>query len=183
MKRYALIVLFLSVGVIAHSQNRYFTRNGGIHFSAGTAMEDIDAVNNSVTSVMDLNTGQIEFAVLIKGFEFKRALMEDHFNENYLESDKYPRAIFKGKFTNRDNVNITKDGEYPIKIRGVMDLHGVRKEIETDGVLAVTGSQINARSKLNILLSDYNINIPSLVKDKISKVVSVSIDCNYSELR
>ena len=183
MKRYALLLLSLCVGVIAHSQKRYFTRNAGIHFSAGTAMEDIDAVNNSATSVIDLTTGQIEFAVLIKGFEFKRALMEDHFNENYLESDKYPKATFKGKLTNLENVNITKDGEYPIRIRGLLDLHGVKKEIESDGLLKVRGSQISASSQLNVLLSDYNISVPKLVQDKISKLVSVKIDCNYNELK
>lgn len=165
------------------SQNRYFTKNGQITFAAGTALEDIDGTNKSTSSVYDVNTGQIEFAVLIKGFEFKRALMQEHFNENYLESDKYPKAVFRGKVIDAGQLNFKKDGAYPITVKGTLEMHGVKKEITVPGAIKVAGTAVNASAVFDILLSDFNITIPGLVKDKISKSVNVRIECNYSELK
>lgn len=165
------------------SQNRYFTKNGQITFAAGTALEDIDGTNKSTSSVYDVNTGQIEFAVLIKGFEFKRALMQEHFNENYLESDKYPRAVFRGKVIDAGQFNFKKDGSYPVTVKGTLEMHGVKKEITVPAAIKVAGTAVNASAAFEILLSDFNITIPGLVKDKISKSVNVRIECNYSELK
>lgn len=165
------------------SQKRYFTRNGHISFNAGTALEDIDAFSNAASSVLDISTGQIEFATLIKSFEFKRALMQDHFNENYMESDKYPKSVFRGKIVNLDKVDFRKDGLYPVKAKGFLEMHGVSKEVETTGTLNITGETIQANALFTILLSDYNISVPGLVKDKISKSVSITVKCNYTMLK
>jgi polyisoprenoid-binding protein YceI len=146
-------------------------------------LENIEAVNNEVSSALNLQSGEIGFAVLIRSFHFERALMEEHFNENYMESDKYPKSIFKGKIINIDKVNFQKDGSYPVTIKGVLDMHGVKKEIETTGTFKVTGETVHSDASFTVLLADYKIDIPSLVKDKISKTVTIKVNCNYNVLR
>ena len=182
MKKFVLILLYLLSTSLLYAQKRYFTKNGNISFSAGSG-EDIDGINKTTTSVFDAATGQLEFAVLVKGFEFKRALMQEHFNENYMESDKYPKSMFKGKISNIAKVNFQKDGLYPVTVTGVLDMHGVKKELESNGTLKVAGETVGGNAEFSILLSDYNIAIPSLVKDKISKTVTIKINCNYSLLK
>ena len=183
MKGFALLAILLILVFSGFSQKRYFTKNGGISFHAGTAMEDIDAINNSATSVFDAVTGQIEYAVLIKGFEFKRALMQNHFNENYMESDRFPKSVFKGKITNIEELNIDKEGLYPVRVKGVLEIHGVKKEVEITGTMKVTGATIASSAEFTVLLSDYNITIASLVKDKISKTATIKVNCQYSALK
>lgn len=183
MKKNLLLAGMLLYALAGLSQNRYFTKNGLITFAAGTALEDIDGVNKSASSVFDVNTGQIEFGVLIKGFEFKRALMQEHFNENYMESDKYPKAVFRGKITNANKVNFSKDGAYPVTVKGILEMHGIKKEMEAAGTMRVAGATVSASATFEILLADYNISIPGLVKDKISNTVNVKLECNYSVLK
>lgn len=182
MKNFVLFFLYLLLTSHVYSQKRYFTKNGNISFSAGSG-EAIDGVNKTTTSVFDATTGQLEFAVLVKGFEFSRALMQEHFNENYMESDKYPKTIFKGKISNIEKVNFQKDGLYPVIVKGVLDMHGVKKELESNGILKVGGETVGGNAEFTILLSDYNIAIPSLVKDKISKTVTIKVNCNYNLLK
>lgn len=176
-----LILLFLMHSTWA--QKRYYTKTGTVSFAAGTAIEDIDAVNKSTTSVFDAATGQIEFAVLIKGFEFKRSLMQEHFNENYMESDQFPKSTFKGKIVNPEQLTLQKDGKYPVLVKGTLDMHGVKKDIEANGSFTVTGENITGTAAFTIALSDFNIEIPSLVKDKISKTVNIKVTCPYIPLK
>ena len=183
MKGYTLLVIMLVFVFTGFSQKRYFTKNANISFHAGTAMEDIDAINNSAISVFDAVTGQIEYAVLIKGFEFNRVLMQDHFNENYMESDKFPKSVFKGKITNIDQLNTEKDGLYQVKVKGLLEIHGVKKEVEVPGLMKVTGAEISTSADFSVLLSDYNITIASLVKDKISKTATITVNCQYTALK
>ena len=165
-------------------QVRYFTKTGNVSFQAGTALEDIDGANKSTTSVFDAGTGQIEFALLVKGFEFKSALMQDHFNENYMESGKYPKSVFKGKITNIDKVNFKKAGEYPVTVKGTLDMHGVQKEIETAGVFKVLNDEtVTSTATFTVTLEDYKIAIPGLVKDKISKTAKIQVYCSYTILK
>lgn len=182
MKHTLIAVILFILTLPAFSQKRYFTKSGQINFSAGTG-EDIDGINKATTSVFDAATGQIEFAVLVKGFEFKRALMQEHFNENYMESDKYPKSIFKGKIINIEKVNFQKDGSYPVTVKGVLEMHGVKKEIETTGTFKVTGEAVHSDASFPVLLADYKIAIPSLVKDKIAETVTLKVNCNYNVLK
>jgi hypothetical protein len=183
MKSLLFWILLLSVSINAFTQKRYFTKTGTISFEAGTSIEDINAVNKSTTSIFDVATGQLEFAVLIKGFEFKRALMQEHFNENYMESDKYPKSTFKGKITNLDQINFQKEGKYPVTVQGVLELHGVKKEVDAKGQFTVAGDAINGTAAFTIALADYNIEIPGVVKDKISKTVNITVNCSYTPLK
>jgi polyisoprenoid-binding protein YceI len=145
-------------------------------------IEKIEAHNSKATSVMDLSTGKIEFAVLIKAFQFEKALMQEHFNENYLESDKYPKATFKGVITNFESIDITKDGEYAVNVKGDLTIHGVTKEVEIPGKIIVKDGQISAKSSFEVTVADYKIEIPAVVRDNIAKVVRVDVFLNYDEL-
>jgi len=179
-----ILFLIFATGISNHAfaQNRYYTKTGTISFTAGTSLEDIDATNKSVTSIFDTSTGQIEFAVLIKGFEFKRGLMQEHFNENYLESEKFPKAIFKGKFDDVNKINFKKDGVYSTIVKGTLEIHNVKKEVQVQGSIKVHGGVISSVSLFKILLEDYAIKIPGAVKDKISPTVEIKVDCTYKAL-
>lgn len=183
MKKIILVVSALIFIQCTFAQKRYFTKTGTVSFRAGTSVEDIDAVNKSTTCIFDVGTGDIQFAVLIKGFEFKSSLMQEHFNENYMESDKYPKSIFKGKITNLDKINFQKEGNYPVTVKGSLEMHGVTKEIATSGTFKVTGETVLATAEFSVALADYNIEIPGLVKDKISKTAKIQISCTNTILK
>jgi polyisoprenoid-binding protein YceI len=146
-------------------------------------MEDIDAKNKTVAAVLDTKTGALQFSALMKGFEFPKALMQEHFNENYIESDKYPKAEFKGSITNNQEINYAKDGTYPAQVSGKLTLHGVTKDITTTGTLKVDGGKIDANSVFNVLASDFKIKIPAIVKDKISNSIKITVDCKLEPLK
>lgn len=182
MKKISLTLLAFLMINISFGQKRYYTKTGNLSFRAGTAVEDIDGLNKSVTSIFDTNTGQIEFALLVKGFEFKSALMEEHFNENYMESDKYPKSVFKGKIINLEKINFLIGGTYPVTVRGTLEIHGVKEEVEATGTFKVDNGIITSTASFNVALADYNIAIPSLVKDKISKTAEIKVNCTYALL-
>jgi polyisoprenoid-binding protein YceI len=177
---FAGLVLFAAA---ANAQDRYFTRTGKIEFTSKAHLEDIEAKNKTVTAVLDTKTGALQFSVQMKGFEFEKALMQQHFNENYVESDKYPKAEFKGTLTNNAAVNYTKDGTYPVKVKGKLTLHNITKDVEVPGTIKVNGSKIEALSTFNILLSDYKVSIPSAVKDKISNSIRITVDTKLDPLK
>jgi polyisoprenoid-binding protein YceI len=180
MKKLILAVLMFTTVIAVSGQTRYCTKNGKIFFSASSPMEKIEATNEKATSVVDVSNGAIEFAVLMKAFSFDKALMQEHFNENYVESDKFPKAVFKGSVTNIKSVDMTKNGVYPVKVKGTLTLHGETKDVLADGSLTVKDGNITTgKSHFKILLEDFKIEIPSLVKDKISKEVQIDVDLNY----
>jgi polyisoprenoid-binding protein YceI len=167
----------------ATAQDRYFTKTGKIEFTSKAPLEDIEAKNKTVTAVLDKKTGAIQFSLQMKGFEFEKALMQEHFNENYVESNKYPKAEFKGNVVNNSAVNYAKDGTYNVNVKGKLTLHGVTKDVEAPGTVKVNGGKIDATSTFNIQLSDYNISIPSVVKDKISNNIKITVDTKLEPLK
>jgi polyisoprenoid-binding protein YceI len=175
-KNLFVIVALLSLGTLAQAQDKYFTKTGKITFSSKAPLEDIEAKNKTAAAIIDIKTGAIQFSVLMKGFEFEKALMQEHFNENYVESNKYPKAEFKGAIVNNKDINYTKDGTYPAIVKGQLTIHGVTQTIEAPGTIKVADGKIEATSTFNIRLSDYKISIPSVVKDKINNNVKVSVD-------
>ncbi len=187
MKTTLFATIFLTCAIASlFGQTKFFSREGHIFFDATSnrSLEVVEANNRAVSSVVDMATGQMEFAALIKSFRFERALMEEHFNENYLESTKYPKAVFKGKIADLKAVNIAKDGTYPVKITGQMTLHGVTKPLNADASLTVKGGQITAgKSSFSLTLADFNIKVPSLVADKVAKVVKVDVNVPYQPLK
>jgi hypothetical protein len=182
MKQITILFFLLAFGYSASAQ-KYMTKNGFIGFYSHTSMEEIKADNNQVASVLDTGTGDMVFQVLIKSFHFDRALMEEHFNENYMESDKYPKSTFKGKFVDFDFNNFSKDGKYNATIQGDLSIHGVTKQIKQTGTVEVKDGKIIAKSKFNVKPGDFNIAIPSLVKDKIASNMDVTVDITYEPMK
>jgi polyisoprenoid-binding protein YceI len=182
MKRFAVVICLMMFAVAVNAQDKYFTRSGKVSFFSKAPMEDIEAHNTKGTSILDTKTGSFEFAVLMKAFEFEKELMMEHFNENYVESDKYPKSTFKGNIVDMSSVNFAKDGTYPVKVKGQFTLHGVTKDVTHDGTIEVKGGKITGKSTFNILLEDYKIVIPPVVKDKISKSVKIDIIAAYDKM-
>lgn len=175
--------LFLLITVVTvQAQGRYFTKTGRISFYSHAPLEDIEAVNRTASAVLDAKTGQIQLAVLMKGFEFKKALMQEHFNENYVESHKYPKAEFRGSIVNNSEVNYTKDGTYAVRAKGQLSLHGVTRDIEVPATLQVQGGKIGGSATFPVRVADYRITIPSLMKDKISNTVNVTVQVKLDAL-
>ncbi len=160
----------------------YFTRNGEITFSSDAPLEKITAHNHSVNSVVNLETGQIEFAVLIKAFQFKKALMQQHFNENYLESDKYPKATFKGTITEFKQDLLENGTAVPVELSGTMTIHGISNPIETTGTLRAEEGTIFGEAEFELTVDDYDIKIPKIVSKKIAEVVLVSVKVDYKPM-
>jgi len=183
MKNLMLICCLLLVGFTSLQAQKYFTKEGTITFHSDAPLEKIEAINNSVTSVIDLESGRMEFAVLIKAFQFEKALMQEHFNENYMESSKYPKGTFKGQITNMDAINFSKNGTYQANIKGDLTIHGKTQSIETKGQFEVNQAQISGTASFVILVADYDIEIPNVVKDNIAKEVKIDVNCNYKELK
>lgn len=161
---------------------KYFTKTGHITFFSATPMENIEAESNTASTVIDIESGKIQWAVLIKSFEFEKALMQEHFNENYMESSKYPKAKFKGQIINGKEINLLRDGTYTAEVEGTLEIRGKEKNVKTTATFVVTGGKIDASSKLNVAVADFDIEIPSVVKDNIAKEIEISIKGNYVAL-
>jgi hypothetical protein len=182
MKKPLFKTALLSVGAamllaMAPTGNLYFTRNGHVSFLSSTPLEDIKGDNNQVASVLDIGTGAVEFAIAINAFQFDKAKLQEHFNENYMESTKFPKATYKGTISNLAEIKFGTAGTYKAKVNGKMTMHGVTKDVATEGTIEVKGTQLIVKSNFNVNPEDYQIKIPDAVKDKISKSIKVSVDC------
>ena len=181
MKRLLLFVFFLNI-ILAVNAQKFMTKNGFISFYSHTPMEDIKGDNNQVVGILDISTGEMVFQALIKSFHFDRALMEEHFNENYMESDKIPKSIFKGKITDLKSVDFTKNGIYNVTVDGDLTIHDVTNKISAKGTIEVVTGGINASSKFNIVPEDYKIIIPGVVKDKFDKNLQITVTMKYTPM-
>ena len=179
--RHLMILALVMIGQAAIGQ-KYFSKTGKISFYSKAPLETIEAHNNSATTVLDLSTGNLEWAVLIQGFTFEKALMQEHFNENYMESSTYPKAKFRGKIDNYSSLNLTKEGVYAVSVSGQLEIHGVSQPVTAQGTIAVKGGQITAKSNFSIALADYGIEIPKLVADNIAKKVDIRVDAEYQSM-
>lgn len=183
LKKTIALSVFSIVLFTAQAQDRYFTKTGKIDFYSKAPLEDIEAKNKTVTAVLDTKTGAMQFQVEMKGFEFEKKLMQEHFNENYVESNKYPKAEFKGSIANNAAVNYSKEGTYNVTVKGKMTIHGVTQDVEAPGTLKVDDNKIEGKSTFTIQLSDYKISIPSVVKDKISNTIKITVDTDLKPLK
>lgn len=185
MKKILLLAGIITLAFTSRAQEKYFTKNGKIVFDATSpkSPENIDGANKNATCVLDSKSGEIQFAVLMKGFEFDRALMMEHFNENYVESDRFPKTVFKGQIVNNETINYTKDAVYPAKVKGKLTMHGETKELETEGKITIKGGKISVTAEFAALLADYKIAIPQLVADKVAKNAKIIVDCSLELLK
>jgi polyisoprenoid-binding protein YceI len=177
MKQLLFVLLLLSSIKMVSAQKIYQTKSGKISFYSAALLENIEAVNNQVDSKLS-NNGQLVFMVAIKGFRFENATMQEHFNENYMDSDKYPKAVFQGKISNLADVNFDKDGSYKTTVTGVLDMHGVKQPVTALGAIDVKAGKASVKSSFKVKLADYNIK-GTLIGDKIAKELSITVDCKY----
>jgi len=181
MKQLIAVILVTIVGLSGAQAQKYVTKTGHIYFFASTPMENIEAHNHQVNSALDQQTGDFVFKVLMKSFQFERALMQEHFNENYVESDKYPNASFIGIILNISDINFSKNGVYNATVEGNLTIKGVTKKITEKGTFEVKEGKVIGNSSFNIVLSDYNIEIPGAVADKISKTFKIDVAVNLEK--
>jgi hypothetical protein len=184
MKKVNIVIsgLLLLASLAANGQGKFYTKTGRISFFSSTPLEDIDAINRSVVGILDTKTGDLQFAALMKGFEFRKALMQEHFNADYVESSKYPKAEFKGQIANSSEINYTTNGSFTARVKGKLTIHGVTKDIEANGTITVKDGKLTLASTFNVLVADYNITIEKLYRDNIAKTIKVTVDCTLSPL-
>ena len=182
MKKFSIIFIILILGCSIQAQ-KFISKNGHIKFNSKASLETIGAHNHQVNCVIDTKTGDFVFKVLMKAFEFKKALMQEHFNENYVESDKFPNATFKGKIDNLEELNFDIFGIYDVVIKGDLTIHGVTKNISEKGTIEVRGDLIIAQSTIKILLEDYDIKVPNTVVNNISETIDIKVDVSMKEYK
>lgn len=178
---YVIIISLFALATWCQGQ-QYYSKTGKVTFISDAPLEKIEAHNNSGYVVFDSATGKIEWSVLIKGFQFVKALMQDHFNENYMESQKFPKGLFKGVVTNLKDINLQKDGEYTVNVKGELTLHGVTKPFSPVGHISIKGGAITATSNFDIVVEDYDIEVPKVVRDNIAKTVKVNVVADLQKL-
>lgn len=171
-------VVLIGLSMQANAQKVYATKSGQLTFNASGGIETIAAVNNQVDSKMASANGQIVVAALVKGFKFENQLMEDHFNENYMESTKFPSAIFKGYITNIKEIDFSKDGSYAASFDGDLTIHGVTQKVSTHGQIKISNGKPTITGDFGIALKNYGIS-GSYIGDKIAGQVKIHVNCTY----
>ena len=171
---FKIIFIISMVASLVFSKDLYMTRNGNVDFFSSTPLEDIKAVNNQVSCVLNKENGQFAFQVPIKAFTFKNALMQEHFNESYLESDIYPKSIFKGEIIGWDDIQLSQDS-LNILIEGDLTIHGVKNQVRQSGRVWVSSGIIYGESTFSVRLVDYQVKVPKIVRENIAEVIKVNV--------
>ena len=175
------MLLFLFVGIINVSAQKYMTKTGSLKFEASVeSFEEIAAENKNTSAILDAATGEIAVLTLMKGFRFKIALMEEHFNENYIESDKFPKATFKGKVEDFDAAKLSSTPK-TFKISGDLTLHGKTKKITTTARILKSGEKITVTGNFEVKPEDFDIEIPKLVSKKVADKVNTSFNLQLTK--
>ena len=138
-------------------------------------MEDIEARNEEAAAVIDLASGQLAFSIPIRGFQFKRTLMQEHFNESYMESEKFPKSTFSGKFIEFNLETLQLPGSHPVRIEGDLTMHGVTKHVTVPASIEIKEGRVLAFALFTVAPADYAIDVPLLVRDHIGKIVSIRV--------
>jgi polyisoprenoid-binding protein YceI len=181
MKKLILAIALLN-SFTGYAQ-KYMTKTGSVDFSATSSIEKIEGTDKSVACLLDAQTATLNLVIQVKSFVFEKQLMQEHFNENYMETDLYPKATFRGTLGNIKSIDFTKDGEYPTTTNGKLSIHGVTKDVQVKGKVIVKGNKPTLQASFSVLLSDYNILIPGPVKDKISKDARIAVNCALEPMK
>jgi hypothetical protein len=176
MRSRSILSLGFALFAVAGWAQKYTAEKAFISFYSDAPLEDISAENKKVTTLFNAATSDLVFSVPIKDFKFEKSLMQEHFNEKYLESEKFPKATFQGKVEGFDP---GKPGEQQVKANGKLSIHGVTREINVPGTMEVSGNKIVMKSKFMVKVADYDITIPQLVFQNIAEEVQVTVDFIY----
>jgi len=180
MKTKLITLIFLfGVFTILSAQDKLITKTGHVWFYSHAALEDIEAHSHQAAAIIITAKGSIAVMIPIMSFEFKKTLMQEHFNENYMESAKYPKATFTGSINNLSEINPKKNGIYKTVAEGDLTIHNVTKHIKADGTVEVKDGKYNVKSKFQVLLKDYNIAVESRFTNNIASTIDVNIDLNF----
>ncbi len=171
-----MLAAVLVCGITTTYAQKYMTRTGKVTFFSSTPLENIEAFNNETAAVLDPATGDFVFQVPVKSFRFEKALMQEHFNENYMESGKYPKAEYKGKITDLDKINFSKNGTYNVTTKGKLTIHGVSRDVTLPATVTVKDKTVMVNSEFKVKPQDYDIKIPGLVENKIAKEIEVTVN-------
>ena len=179
MKALLFILFVFAFNPIVLSQDIYICKDGEMSFFSEAPLEDIDATTTKTVSALNVKTRKIVFKVSIKSFQFKKSMMQEHFNEkkNFMHSSKYPYASFNGQII--DEVDLTQDGTYEVTVQGKLTIKGVEQERKINAVLVVNNGAINGKAEFVVKVEDYNIKIPKLLFKNIAEEVLVKINVNY----
>ena len=176
LKMFFLFVL-ISFALSVKAQTVYITENGEVTFYSYAPVEDIKATSSQVNSIINTVTGEVAFMIPMRSFHFAKALMEEHFNEKYIESEKYPQATFKG--TINEKVDFSIKGIFPLTATGKMNIHGKEKEIIEKGEIELTEDKIILNTEFNVAIADYNIKTPKLLFNNIADTINVKMKVIY----
>lgn len=176
-----IVILYFLFSAIAtiNAQGLYKATDGEISFFSEAPVENINAINKDVKALINTENNEVAFIVTNVGFKFEKPLMEEHFNENYMESHKYKVSVFKGRVI--DEIDFTKDGTYEVTAKGTLDIHGVTVEREIKGTLTISNGKINLTTEFDVALKDHDIKIPKVVTKSIAEVVKVSVNINFAK--
>lgn len=184
MKIQVVVVLMLLFGTASmlQAQQKVMTKTGEASFFSKAPLEDIEAHNKQVVAIIDLSSKEIAVKMLIKQFNFEKSLMQEHFNENYMESDKYPSATFSGKIEESPEILLTESGEYEVKIVGELQIHGIKKPWETMATLTVKDGKVSAKTNFKVKTADFKIEIPKLVIKNIAETIDVNLNFSFEPI-
>jgi hypothetical protein len=176
--KYICIILFSFLSINQAGQDLYVSKNARITFFSSALIEDIKAETTAGVSVFNAATNELGFSVAISSFQFEKAFMQQHFNSDYMESDKYPRAVFKGKLL--EHADLTKDGTYTVNARGELTIHGITQTRTIPGTLIVKNGVISMTSEFMVKCGDHHIDIPQILFYHIAEVIKVNVSAVYS---
>jgi len=183
MKRVLTIGLLIATATgVLWGQGKYLTNNGQISFFSHTAIEDIKAENLEVASVIDATTGEVAIIVKMTDFQFEKKRMQEHFNENYVESEKFPKATFNGAILNNSQLDYSSKGEYKVQVKGEMTIHGISNIVDAECIIEVISDGIIARTKFLLNPENYNIKIPKVVRNNIAEHLEITVELNYQPM-
>ncbi len=177
MKKIFFAAMLLTLTNSAYSQV-WMSRNGYIRLFSETPLENIEGITQLAQAALNTKTGEIYFKASVESFKFEDALMQEHFNENYMESEKYPNAEFSGAIQNLPD--LTKEGTYEVTVIGKFTVHGVTKERTVQGTIVVEKGKISSTSKFKVKCVDHKIEIPTLLVKKIAEELEITVKCNYA---
>lgn len=169
------LILFLCGMAAGASAQKYISELNHVSFYSEAPLENIEAHSYKSKSLIDLQTNEIVFTVPIRTFEFEKSLMQEHFNENYMESHKFPRAKFKGKIIGFE----PKPGKQEVSAEGQLEIHGVTREVQVEGEIDYSEDEITIKATFPVRVADYDIKIPKVVASNIAEVVDISIEFTY----
>ena len=182
-KRNIVVGLLLSLAaMVMNGQGKYLTESGQISFFSHTVIEDIRAENQEVSSVIDASTGEVAVILKMTDFQFPKKLMQEHFNENYVESEKFPKATFSGRIRNNDQVDYSTEGTYKVQVEGELTIHGISNEVEAEGTIELSVKGISARTKFMLNPEEFGIKIPKVVRRNIAEKLEITVEMNYQAI-